>query len=517
MGLVLPIKRLISASLEDRPRHNASSIDLAGLDRNQVKRLIHRSQDLGHAERAFLSWAADASANYVICVKTARDELGFGKALWASTKKKLVSRGILAQMRAILPDGSSHWTLSIDFAPLMALARAHARDGRVSDPHARACDPPKLAHYPNKKNTPRRPPQGAGGNVVDAGQPSQPRPDLQLAPPAPRGAGGCVRSPQGAIPEGQEFDEEKMTGLDKFENFSPEVARKFFDWLAENDVTRVRLAVQTRKKDGQRGAPLGFGRPGKPIAEGLPVATLQAADLAVSLLARLESPSIGKTRLELVTAAAEDSRGGAKSILVDDLDADGVQRVAARWRGPGAILETSPSNFQAVLILSEPLGREDRKSITDQLVGLAGGDKGAKGSQQLHRLPGSVNYKRSLPAPFVCRLVNFFTGTGEGVASAHRPVPVARRASSTVVMPSNVRPLRPLRWKSPAASDSEAAFRLAADMARSGASDDQIKAVLSAPEVLRGHDPDDWPKRTLERARLFLAGGLYGRGGARHA
>ncbi len=516
MGLVLPIKRLISASPEDRPRHNASSISFAGLDRNQVKRLIHRSQDLGHAERAFLSWATDASANYVICVKTARDELGFGKALWASTKKKLVSRGILAQMRAILPDGSSHWTLSIDFAPLMALARVHARDGRVSDPHAHACDPPKPALYPSR-NTPRRPLEGAGGKVLDAGQPGQTQPDLQLAPPAPRGAGGCVRAPQRSIHEGQEFDEEKMTGLDNFENFSPDVARNFFDWLAQNDVTRVRLAVQTRKRDGQRGAPLGFGRPGKPIAEGLPVATLQAADLAASLLARLESPSIGKTRLELVTAAAEDSQGFAKSILVDDLDADGIQWVAARWRGPGAVLETSPGNFQAVLILSEPLGREDRKSITDQLVDLAGGDKGARGSQQLHRLPGSVNYKRSLPTPFVCRLVNFFAGTGEGVSPAHRPVPVARRDSSAVVMPSNVRPLRPLRWKSPAASDSEAAFRLAAEMARSGASDDQVMAVLSAPEVLRGHDPDDWPKRTLERARLFLAGGLYGRGGARHA
>lgn len=517
MGLVLPLHRLIPAPKDDQPKHNASSINFAGLSKNRVKRLIRMSRDLGQSERAFLTWAADSSATYVICIKTARDELGFGKALWASTKKRLVSRGILTHTKAILPDGSSHWTLFIDFAPLKVISRVYARDGRVSDAHVCARDSPEPVLYPIKKNTPARPPEGRSGNVLDAGQQSQPQPDLHLAPPAPRGAGGCVQSPEGSTPEGQVFRERNMTGLDFSKIFSAEVACDFFEWLAQHGVTRVRLAAQTRKRDGQRGAPLGFGRPGKPIAEGLPVSVGQAADLAASLLARLQSPSIGKARLELVTAAAEDTRGFSKSILVDDLNADGVRLLATKWRGPGAILETSPGNFQAVLILAQPLGRDDRKSITDQLVDLTGGDKGAKGSQQFHRLPGSINYKPTLPDPFVCRVVEFFHGTGEGVSPVMRSQLLAQPITPVQVMPGSVRPLRPLRWKAPAGSQSEAAFRLAADMARSGASDDQILAALGSPEVLRGHDPNDWPKRTLERARSFLAGGLYGRGGAGHA
>jgi hypothetical protein len=239
------------------------------------------------------------------------------------------------------------------------------------------------------------------------------------------------------------------------------------------------------------------------------VRTAAAADLAQALLARLEH--MGKSRLELVTAAAEDPQGLSKTILIDDLDGDGVLAAKAKWRGPGAILETSPGNHQAILILSEPMGRDARKSITDQLVHLykaQGADDGAKSAGQLHRLPGSVNYKQSLPLPFTCRLVEYFNGMGEGV----QPVkPVARQVSAPV-RPGVVRPMHKRRWSAPAESLSQEAFRLAVEMLDSGARPCEIVATLSAPEWLRNkHSADDWPARTLEAAERFRAGELYGR------
>jgi hypothetical protein len=303
--------------------------------------------------------------------------------------------------------------------------------------------------------------------------------------PASQGGAGCASSPHTI----------KNTNESNFQ------MKHFFDFLGRHGILSVRLAAQTRKKDGQRGAPLGFGQPGRRVAEAPPVRTGAAAGLAPKLLEYLEHMT--KKNLELVTSAAEDSQGLSKSILIDDLDRDGVLLVKTKWRGPGVILETSPGNYQSVLILPAGLDRTDRTRITRQLVELAGGDTGAAGPNQLHRLPGSVNYKAALAEPFVTRLVEYFTGTGDGVQPV-KPAPVVHRPAALAARLGVVQPLKKWKWSTPAESVSQEAFRLAVEMLAAGSTSDQVEVTLSAPEWLRHHDSEDWPARTCRGAGEFL-------------
>lgn len=285
-------------------------------------------------------------------------------------------------------------------------------------------------------------------------------------------------------------------------------AREFFDWMGRNGILKVQLAAQTRKVDGKRGAPMGFGNGTKAVAPGAPMPSARAAELAQSLLTRLER--MGKKNLELVTFAAEDSNGMSRAILLDDLKEPALARLKEIWDWQVCVLETSPENFQAILVTLEPMGREDRKSITDQLVAELGCDDGAKGRQQFHRLPGSVNYKWELAQPFVTRLHEFFRGRGLGVKPVKKIAPTpapAKAAPSASPMPGVVRPLRQSKWATATDDPSKLAFRRAVDLLRSGAGESAVLAALSQPEVLRDHDQDDWPSRTLRAAIDFIERG----------
>lgn len=68
------------------------------------------------------------------------------------------------------------------------------------------------------------------------------------------------------------------------------------------------------------------------------------------------------------------------------------------------ILETSLHNYQHLYCCDKVLTGAERHSIQSAIQARFGGDKGATGGAQPHRVPGSVNYKpgRNL---FVCRLV----------------------------------------------------------------------------------------------------------------
>lgn len=516
-------KRLASQSAADRRKHNSSTVNLAGYTRDEIKKRVRESDQFTSTEKALLAYVADQNpAKFVFCVKTAQDALSISEYQWVQTRRKLEGKHILAQQMVPISDGSHHWFLDFDFSHLRDAKydAQSSRENRVEkmEPsiynRAGACAhtiPKKLGDKPLKAQ-PAAPLVGAGGKCagneeedrgpLEAGQPGQPRKKTKRAPPAPPGGRAVLHNPQGT-----EIMNEK--------NFKE--AGEFFNWLGRNGVLSARLAAQVRKKsDGQRGAPMGLGQPGKPVAEGPPVRTAAAAHLAQSLLARLQK--MGKSRLELVTAAARTPQGLSKSILIDDLDEGGVRLLKTKWRGPGAILETSPGNFQAILILPEPMGKAERKSITDQLVAVLGADDGATSDGQFHRLPGSVNYKPALAEPFTTRLVEYFIGAGEGVQPI-RPVARSVAAPVSVVRPGALRSIRKRRWVSPAESISQEAFRLAVDLLDSGASAPQVEAALSAPEWLRHHSAADWPTRTREKAEKFRAGELYGygRGGVRHA
>lgn len=522
MGIVHPqsallLQRAAKQSAAAKRKYNSSTINLAGYTRGQIKKRVRESDQFTAAEKAFLAYIADQDLeNFVLTVTAAQNALSFGDKRWASVKKKLGEKGILVRQSVPLPSKARHWFLDLDFSPLH-IAKYDAplpekKESSLYNAHARTmCS---FAHINPLKHTPPAPLREAGGNVYGNGeaqpdkstappsQPVQPTPTAHDHHPAPKGGGAVLHAPQRSnAPQGSELMDEK--------NFKQ--AKEFFDWLGRNGVPSVRMAGQMRKKkDDKRGAPMGFGKPGKLLAEGAPVQSASAANLAQALITRLAG--FNKKRIELVVAAAENPLGLSKSILLDDLDADGVREVKKIWQGPGAILETSTGNHQAILILAEPMNRADRKSITDQLVAALGADDGAKSSVQLHRFPGSVNYKSELAEPFTCRLVEFFIGKGEGVQLI-KLVQAARH-----VCPGTVRPMRKLRWSFPTKSVSDEAFRLAADMLVSGASAEQVETVLGAPEWLRHHDGSDWPKRTREQAELFLAGKLYARnGGAHHA
>jgi hypothetical protein len=519
-------KRLAKQSAVEKRKHNSSSVNLAGYTRDQIKKRVRESAEFTAREKALLAYVADQDpVKFVLAAKTAQDALSISEYQWVGTRKKLEAKCILMKQMVPLSDGSHHWFLDFDFSPLSDSKYdapvPREIQGKKAEPsiykRAGALIPQFLGDIHPKAQPAAAPLGAAGGNVYGGdkeerrdAQPEQTQSASQAAgknqkpmqtSPAPQGGRAVLHAPRGS---------ELMSDQD----FSS--AKEFFNWLGRNGVLSLRLAAQVRKKsDGKRGAPLGFGKPGKGVAEGSPVRTAAASDLAQSLLARLEH--MGKRRLELVTAAAEDSQGFSKSILLDDLESDGVRAIKMKWRGPGAILETSPGNYQAILILSEPMDRTDRKSITGQLVTALGADDGATGSLQLHRLPGSVNYKMELDEPFACLLVEFFNGKGEGVQPIKPVAKPAARSDAPVARPGVVRPMRKRKWSTPAESTSQEAFRFAVELLDAGSTVGDVEAALSAPEWLRHHDRDDWPKRTAENARAFRDGDLYGRGGARHA
>lgn len=492
-------QRLAKQSAKEKRKHNSSSVNLSGYTRDQIKKRVSKSDQFTASEAAILNYIADQDPDsFVLTVTEARAAIKFGELRWSTARKKLESKGILMQQSVPLDSKSRHWFLDVDFSPLRDPKYDAPPPKKKTEPlyNARAHVIPDFHGINPLRHTPP-PPLGGRRECVEApGLAAAQQATTPAIPPAHEGGGAVLLPPDTINTPKDNIMENDFSG-----------ARDFFDFLGRHGVLSVRLAAQQRKKkDGQRGAPLGFGRPGKRVAEGPPVRTAAAADLAQKLLARLEY--MGKSRLELITAAAEDTQGLSKSILIDDLSADGVLLVKTKWRGPGAILETSPGNHQAILILAEPMGRPARKSITDQLVELAAGDAGATAAGQLHRFPCSVNYKPSLPVPFTCRLVAYFTGTGEGVQPAK---PVAHQVAAPV-RPGAVRPMRKRRWASPAETASQEAFRLAVEMLDSGSSGAQVEAVLSSPEWLRGkHSATDWPARTRREAERFRAGEKYGR------
>lgn len=107
----------------------------------------------------------------------------------------------------------------------------------------------------------------------------------------------------------------------------------------------------------------------------------------------------------------------SRMVLVDDLKTP----VPLFPRTLCAILETSQGNFQHLYCADKVLTQDERKRIQTCLAVEFGGDAGATGGAQPHRVPGSVNYKpgRGL---WVCRLIGNVTESLNG----GRPLPSAR-------------------------------------------------------------------------------------------
>jgi RepB DNA-primase from phage plasmid len=87
-------------------------------------------------------------------------------------------------------------------------------------------------------------------------------------------------------------------------------------------------------------------------------------------------------------------------LLVDDLSAEALDHLPSSY----AILETSPGNFQASIMSPRVLTPQEYLVAQDGLLLSLGGDEGAKGFQQLRRMPGSVNRKPELVETFVTKV-----------------------------------------------------------------------------------------------------------------
>lgn len=170
--------------------------------------------------------------------------------------------------------------------------------------------------------------------------------------------------------------------------FGPD-AIAFFEWLSFSGVT-LRVDYQVRLKSAdRRGAPLAMAITKKNWRHNARTA-LEGLFLLAKALGQPRAKSPGKTKLEGVVAGVGDH----PILLVDDLTLESSKELELWWPGPMALIETSQCNFQALLISSRSLTAGERLSAQRALAQKFDGDTKAITGTQLHRYPGSMNYKQ---------------------------------------------------------------------------------------------------------------------------
>lgn len=274
----------------------------------------------------------------------------------------------------------------------------------------------------------------------------------------------------------------------KREQFETAGAAVFFEFMSRNGASWWYCEAQPRKLNGERGAPIAS-------KFGMRFAFNHSKILNAfeKLSSRLER--LGKSRIDLQTRESP-SDNGARVILIDDVQGHQLDEVRAFWSGPMAIIETSPENFQALLISPRGLNSEEYLRASRFLAARFEGDLGACALGQLHRFPGSPNWKPSIVSdgrPFITRLVACYEGEEgfdlraqlnemlSGSAAAQGRIHVARQSTD----------------------NSSAAFRWTLQQIKRGTTHDAILAGLQT-RFLSHHDSKDWPARTLHNALHVL-------------
>jgi len=267
----------------------------------------------------------------------------------------------------------------------------------------------------------------------------------------------------------------------------------FFKFMDAQGASWWNVNVMCRTRDGQRGAPLA-GRLGFRFAV--------HANRGVASFHRLESKLVARGRGRLgydLMTRESPARAGRRVLLVDDLDGVNLEELARWWAGAVLAQETSRDNFQALVIsprfLPEPVAKRALRALAVQFYG----DLAAAGLDQLHRLPGSKNWKPECidaGGPFTTRLV--FTRELRDADLAMRQieelgfVPVSGSRARRV-------PVAPDRGQ----DNSSMAFCWTLRELRRGTSETYILEQL-ATRWLAHHDPQDWPRRTLENVKFAL-------------
>ncbi len=165
--------------------------------------------------------------------------------------------------------------------------------------------------------------------------------------------------------------------------------RQFFEFFEGYGVEYFFLEAMPRKLNGDRGAP---------VAKELRIEkAIGGTEGMVEYIKKLQKKlnSFGKIA-DLHIKESPGAKTYHRLLLVDDLELHFLEELANDYPGPIAGIETSPGNYQALLIaprfprglLSNEVLRIQKSLAADYL-----GDKGAVAAGQLHRFAGSPNYK----------------------------------------------------------------------------------------------------------------------------
>jgi hypothetical protein len=262
--------------------------------------------------------------------------------------------------------------------------------------------------------------------------------------------------------------------------------------------------LKTGKNIGRRGAPIG-AHFGFKFAVPAHRATAGFQKLCDSLLRKR------KQSVDLQTRESPDRSDGARVILIDDLTDLESEKLMGWWRGPVWLMETSPKNYQALIV--SPFGL-DSATLSNYQRCLAikfHGDLGAVGAGQLHRFPGSPNFKTQVLVdgmPFICKTVGFRHSIDVEAGSEQMKELLQNKDTHTRALHASAaasnKKKKQLAKETEEPNNSVLAWRWTVQNLRKGRSHQAILDGLR-DRFLSRHDPTDWPGRTLHNA-LFWQG-----------
>ena len=245
----------------------------------------------------------------------------------------------------------------------------------------------------------------------------------------------------------------------------------------------------------------------------------KSADLHIK-----ESPEVGKYY---------------RIVFIDDLELYFLEQLASDYSGPIAAIETSPDNFQAMLITPRfPVDETRTKfrglledevfAIQKHLSSIYKGDMRAVAANQERRFAQSPNYKNSQNGerPFYAQIAILQQETGSHLdAEKFLIEAINSQLQSTANVATGGQPAQPRPGRPAAArpapggrdeSESGEAFRYSLRRLRWGVSPVKVEAEVAA-RWGTGRAAD-WPKRTVHNARwqAQMAHERYTSGGTNH-
>ncbi|GAB3962994.1 hypothetical protein GCM10028805_65220 [Spirosoma harenae] len=188
---------------------------------------------------------------------------------------------------------------------------------------------------------------------------------------------------------------------------------------------------------------------------------------------------------------------GYQYVLLDDLSFDSLWELAKLK--PCLLIETSPANYQAWLILPMlPVNRETAKAICQELAIQLKADPACAEPDHVGRLPGFTNRKEKY------RLPNGLFPFVRLCRSAYR-ISSFYPSGGAVLNHPNSAPVTPRRHSPKEYSLSEQDFGVACGMIRAGKSDSEIMQHLltTSPDLAsrKGKYTDNYLSRTITNAR----------------